>query len=311
MKIVFMGTPEFAVPSLEMLIREGHEVVAVVTQPDKPKGRGNKLCAPPVKEFALKHGLDVLQPNKIKTLEFVEQIRALGPDLLITAAYGKILSKDLLEVPALGCINVHGSLLPTYRGAAPIHWAIINGEKTTGITTMFTDVGMDTGDMLLRKELEIAPNNTVGELDDKMAILGAEVLKDTLTELKNGTLEQKPQDNTLSTYAPIISKELGLIDWSKTAQQIHNLVRGTDPWPGAYTFLNENRMRIWRTSLATYKDTSLANGKIAEVGIDGILVKCADGYILIKEVQFDSSKRMSVSDYIRGHRIDVGEQLGK
>jgi len=312
-----MGTPEFAVPSLEMLLSEGHEVVAVVTQPDKPKGRGNKLCAPPVKEFAIKHNLDVLQPNKIKTLEFVEQIRALSPDLLITAAYGKILSKDLLEVPSLGCINVHGSLLPSYRGAAPIHWAIINGEKTTGITTMFTDVGMDTGDMLLRREMDITPNNTVGELHDKMAMLGAAVLKETLTELKNGTLERKPQDDALSSYAPIISKELGLIDWNKTAQQIHDLVRGTDPWPGAYTFMNGNRMRIWQTSLAfdkdarPFKETGLAIGEIAEVNNDGILVKCLDGYILIKEVQFDSSKRMSVSEYIRGHKINVGEKLGK
>lgn len=311
MKIVFFGTPEFAVPSLEMLIIEGYEVIAVVTQPDKPKGRGNKLTAPPVKEFALKHGINVLQPSKIKTPEFVQQIRALSPDLLITAAYGKILSKDLLEVPALGCINVHGSLLPQYRGAAPIHWAVINGERTTGITTMFTDVGLDTGDILLKKELEIDTDITVGELHDKMAILGAYVLKVTLEELKKGTLERKPQDNTLSSYAPIISKELGLIDWNKTAQQIHNLVRGTNPWPGSYTFLNGNRMRIWRTNLASYIETGLVNGEIAQVSLDGILVKCSDGYILVKEIQFDSSKRMSVGDYVKGHQIDVGEKLGK
>jgi len=201
--------------------------------------------------------------------------------------------------------------LPAYRGAAPIHWAIINGERTTGITTMFTDVGLDTGDILLRRELAIAPDNTAGELHDKMAVLGAAVLKETLTELKNGSLKRKPQDDALSSYAPIISKELGLIDWSKTAQQIHNLVRGTDPWPGAYTFLNGNRMRIWRTSLTSYKDTSLAIGQIAQVSIDGILVKSSEGYILVKEIQFDSSKRMSVCDYIKGHRIDVGEKLGK
>ncbi len=306
-----MGTPDFAVPSLEMLIREGYEIVAVVTQPDKPKGRGNKMFAPPVKELALKHGIDVLQPDKIKTPEFVELIRALKPDLFVTVAYGKILKKDLLEVPTLGCINVHGSLLPAYRGAAPINWAVINGEKITGITTMYTDVGVDTGDMLLRSELAIAPDMTAGELDGKMALLGAEVLKDTLIELKNGSLVRKPQDDALSSYAPIMSKELGLIDWSKTAQQIHNLVRGTGPWPGAYTFLNGNRMRIWRTSLASYKDTNFANGEIAQVNSDGILVKCSDGFILVKEVQFDSSKRMSVGDYIRGHQIDVGEKLGK
>ena len=311
MKIVFFGTPEFAVPSLEMLISEGHEIVAVVTQPDKPKGRGNKLTAPPVKEFAVKHGIDVLQHSKIKTLEFVEQIRILKPDLFVTAAYGKILSKELLEVPPLGCINVHGSLLPAYRGAAPINWAVINGEKTTGITTMFTDVGLDTGDMLLRSELAIGLDSTVGELHDKLAILGAEVLKNTLTQLENGKLKRKPQDEALASYAPIMSKELGLIDWNKTAQEIHNLVRGTDPWPGAYTFLNGDRMRIWRTSLVSNKATNLTVGEIAQVSSDGILVKCSEGYILVKELQLDSSKRMSVADYIRGHQIDVGEKLGK
>lgn len=311
MKIVFMGTPDFAVPSLEMLVNEGYEVVAAVTQPDKPKGRGNKLTAPPVKEFALLHGINVLQPEKIKTPEFIEQIRALNPDLLITAAYGKILSKDLLEVPTKGCINVHGSLLPAYRGAAPINWAVINGEKKTGITTMFTDVGLDTGDMLLKKELEINPDMTVGELHDKMAVLGAEVLKETLIELKKGTLKRIPQQDSESTYAPMMNKELGLIDWNKTAQQVHNLVRGTDPWPGAYTFLNGNRMRVWKTSLTNKKSDSHNMGQIIEVSDDGILVKCSDEYILLGEIQFDSSKRMNVRDYIRGHQIDAGEILGK
>lgn len=311
MKIVFLGTPEFAVPSLEMLINEGYEVVAVVTQPDKPKGRGNKMSAPPVKEFALEHDILVLQPSKIKTPEFVEQIRSLSPDLLITAAYGKILSKDLLDVPPMGCINVHGSLLPAYRGAAPINWAVINGEKTTGITTMFTDVGLDTGDMLLKSELAIGPDTSVGELHDKMAILGAEVLKNTLTELKKGSLERKPQDDALSSYAPMMSKELGLIDWSKTAQHIHDLVRGTDPWPGAYTFLKGDRMRVWQTRLISYNAENCPDGEILQVDKQGIIVKCSDGYILLKEIQFDSSKRMSVGDYIRGHQIDVGEQLGK
>lgn len=307
-----MGTPEFAVPSLEMLINEGYEVVAVVTQPDKPKGRGNKMCEPPVKEFALKHGIEVLQPNKIKTDEFVEEIRALKPDLLVTAAYGKILSKELLEVSLKGCINVHGSLLPAYRGAAPINWAVINGEKTTGITTMFTDVGLDTGDMLLKKELAIEPDMTVGELHDRMSILGAEVLKDTLAELKNGTLKRQPQDDALSSYAPMMSKELGLIDWNKSAQEIHNLVRGTDPWPGAYTFLNGERIRIWRTSLVNDRhiDTNAEAGLIIEAGCDGILVKCGDRCILVKEIQLDCCKRMTVDCYIRGHQIDAGEKFG-
>ncbi len=307
-----MGTPDFAVPSLEMLINEGYDVAAAVTQPDKPKGRGNRMSAPPVKEFALKHGIEVLQPEKIKTQDFIEQIRALKPDLLITAAYGKILSKDLLDVPVLGCINVHGSLLPAYRGAAPINWAVINGESKTGITIMFTDVGLDTGDMLLRKELAIGPDMNVGELHDKMAVLGAEVLKETLLELKKGTLERIPQEDAASTYAPMMSKELGLIDWNKTAREIHNLVRGTDPWPGAYTFIEGSRMRVWKTSLVPQaSDSSRPNGEILKVDDEGILVKCSDENLLIREVQFDSSKRMSVRDYIRGHQINTGETLGK
>lgn len=307
-----MGTPDFAVPSLEMLVNEGYDVAAAVTQPDKPKGRGNRMAAPPVKEFALKHGIEVLQPEKIKTREFIEQIRALKPDLLITAAYGKILSKDLLDVPVHGCINVHGSLLPAYRGAAPINWAVINGESKTGITTMFTDVGLDTGDMLLKKELVIGPDTTVGELHDKMAVLGAEVLKETLLELRKGTLERIPQEDNASTYAPMMSKELGLIDWNKTAREIHNLVRGTDPWPGAYTFIEGGRMRVWKTSLVPEAaDSSRSNGEILKVDDEGILVKCSDENLLIREVQFDSSKRMSVRDYIRGHQINTGETLGK
>ena len=311
MKIIFMGTPDFAVPSLEMLMNEGYEVLAVVTQPDKPKGRGNKMAAPPVKEFALKNNISVLQPEKIKTPEFIEQIRALGPDLLITAAYGRILSGELLKVPVYGCINVHGSLLPEYRGAAPINWAVINGETKTGITTMFTDVGLDTGDMLLKRELEIGPDTTVGELHDKMALLGAQVLKDTLSELKNGALKRIPQEDSKSSYAPMMNRELGRIDWNKTAGEIHNLVRGTDPWPGAYTFLNGERMRVWKTKLIQEKGSGHTPGKIVKIDSEGILVKCSDDCILIKEVQFDSSKRMSVGDYIRGHQINMGEILGE
>ncbi len=312
MKIVFMGTPDFAVPSLEMLVSEGYEVVAAVTQPDKPKGRGNKLTAPPVKEFAIKNGIQVLQPAKIKTAEFVEQIRGLQPDLLITAAYGKILSKELLEVPVLGCINVHGSLLPAYRGAAPINWAVINGEEKTGITTMFTDVGLDTGDMLLKRELAIGPDMTVGELHDKMAVLGAQVLRETLLELKKGTLKRISQDDSVSTYAPMMNKELGLIDWSKKASEIHNLVRGTDPWPGAYTLLEGNRMRVWKTALTKESsDSCQENGRILKVDDQGILVKCSDENLLLLEVQFDSSRRMSVKEYIRGHEIKTGETLGR
>ncbi|MCX7921868.1 MAG: methionyl-tRNA formyltransferase [Clostridia bacterium] len=312
MRIVFMGTPEFAVPSLDILVKEGYEIAAVITQPDKPKGRGNKLAAPPVKEYALANGIKVLQPAKVKTQEFVEELKQIKPDLLVTAAYGKILPKDVLDIPPFGCINVHGSLLPKYRGAAPIHWAIINGEKVTGITTMYTDIGMDTGDMLLKAEIAITLDMTVGELHDKMALLGAEVLRDTIRRLKEGTLERTPQDNDEATYAPIIQKDLGLIDWSKTSLEVHNLVRGTNPWPGAYTFYKSERMRIWKTEVAVGSGSckNYKPGTICRVGKDGMLVATGDGFVNVLEIQMDSSKRMQIGQYIVGHKIDEGEILG-
>lgn len=311
MRIVFMGTPEFAVPSLKMLINEGYEIAAVVTQPDKPKGRGNKLTAPPVKEEAVKHGIKVLQPVKIKTPEFVSELKSIQPDLLVTVAYGKILSKELLDVPRLGCINVHGSLLPKYRGAAPIQWAVINGEETTGITTMYTDVGMDTGDMLLKKELDIPGDMTAGELHDKMAEMGADVLKETLQQLKDGTLKRIPQPEAEATYASMIQKETGCIDWSRTAIEIHNLVRGTNPWPGAYTLYKGEKMKVWRTRIADVCGFGeLKPGTIAAVEKDGIAVAAGEGFVEILEVQFDSCRRMFVGDYICGHSIDEGEVFG-
>jgi len=305
-----MGTPEFAIPSLDMLVKEGYEVAAVVTQPDKPKGRGNKMSPPPVKEYALKHGIDVLQPDKVKTEEFTEKIREINPDLLITAAYGKILPKSVLDIPKYGCINVHGSLLPKYRGAAPIQWSIINGEKVTGITTMYTDVGMDTGDMLLKAEMEITEDMTAGELHDKLSVLGAEVLKETLQKLKDGKLERIPQSDAEATYAPMMTKEIGCIDWSKSSREIHNLVRGTNPWPGAYTYYCGNKMRVWVTSVISEDGNETKAGTVLKVGKDGIVVACGFGKLKISEIQFDNSRRMSVEEYICGHKIDEGEILG-
>lgn len=308
-----MGTPEFAVPSLDMLFQEGYEIAAVVTQPDKPKGRGNKMAMPPVKEVALEKGIKVLQPEKVKTAEFISELKELNPDLLVTAAYGKILPKDVLDIPKSGCINVHGSLLPKYRGAAPLQWSIILGEKVTGVTTMFTDVGMDTGDMLLKSEIMIPDEMTAGELHDKMAAVGADVLKKTLKMLEAGTLHRAPQNNGEATYAPMIRKETGKIDWTKGAGEIYNLVRGTDPWPGAYTFYKGERMRIWKTGI-TEEDSISAGclpGKIVKVSKEGILVCTGgEGLIHIREIQFDSSKRMPVGEYIRGHEINEGEVLG-
>lgn len=305
-----MGTPEFAIPSLDMLIKEGYDVVAVVTQPDKPKGRGNKMCPPPVKEYAIEHGIEVLQPDKVKTEEFAEKIREINPDLLITAAYGKILPKSVLDIPKYGCINVHGSLLPKYRGAAPIQWSIINGEKVTGITTMYTDVGMDTGDMLLKAEIEITEDMTAGELHDKLSVLGADVLKETLEKLKDGTLERTPQSDAEATYAPMMTKELGCIDWAKSSREIHNLVRGTSPWPGAYTSYCGKKIKIWVTSIVSEEEHDLKAGTILKVGKDGLIVACGIGKLNIKEIQCDGSRRMNVEDYICGHKIDEGEIFG-
>lgn len=310
MRIVFLGTPEFAVPSLDMLVKEGYDVAAVITQPDKPKGRGNKLAFPPVKEKAMEYGINVLQPSKIKTPEFVAELKKINPDLLITVAYGKILSKEILDVPPLGCINVHGSLLPKYRGAAPIHWAIINGESVTGITTMYTDVGMDTGDMLLKREIEITDEMTAGELHDKLSILGAQVLEETLNKLQDGKLERVPQPEEGATYAPIIQKDTGCISWSKTSREIHNLVRGTNPWPGAYTFYHGARMRIWKTEVIDETGPNLKPGTICEVSKEGITAACGKGLIRILEIQFDSCRRMCVEEYICGHRVCEGEVLG-
>ncbi|NLD45690.1 MAG: methionyl-tRNA formyltransferase [Clostridiaceae bacterium] len=304
-----MGTPEFAVPSLDMMVKEGYDIAAVVTQPDKPKGRGNKLSMPPVKEYAVSKGIQVLQPEKVRVQEFFEKLKDLKPDLLVTAAYGRILPKDVLDIPPLGCINVHGSLLPKYRGAAPIHWSIINGDKTTGITTMFSDNGMDTGDMLLKGEIEITEDMTTGILHDKLAILGAEVLKETLLRLKEGALQRIPQADSEATYAPMMKKEVGLIDWSKSAREIHNLVRGTNPWPGAYTYYKGDKMKVWLTEVADEKQQGCVPGTILKVCSDGFHIACGKGTIDIKEVQFDCCRRMCIGDYICGHTIDEGEKL--
>jgi methionyl-tRNA formyltransferase len=321
MKIVFMGTPEFAVPSLKALIDNGYDVRAVVTQPDKPKGRGNKLASPPVKELALSYGIDVLQPEKVKTEDFVNKLKEYEPDLLVTAAYGKILSKATLDVPPLGCINVHASLLPKYRGAAPLWWVVINGEKETGITTMFTDAGMDTGDMLLKKTYPVNDEITTSELSEILADLGAELLIETLDKLKDGTLQRIPQDSTEATYAPMIDKNVALINWTKSAKAIHNLVRGTNSWPVALTNYEGQRMKVWKSRVVNDSEIQemfpehahgydgIFPGTILTANKGGIYVMSGDGILQILEVQFDSSKRMSVKDYLTGHSVESGVVL--
>ena len=300
-RVIFMGTPDFAVPCLARLV-EISDVVAVVTQPDRPKGRGQKLLPPPVKAFAQEHGIAVYQPVRVKAPDFVDVLRGLAPDLIVVVAFGQILSKEILSLPPLGCINVHASLLPRYRGAAPMQWAIVRGEKETGVTTMFMDEGLDTGDMLLRETLPITQAMTAAELHDEMMKLGADVLEKTLFSLSEGTLKRTPQDDALSTYAPLLDKEVGRIDWKKPAQEIHDLVRGLNSWPGAYTMLAGQKFTIWRTRLA---EGTAEPGEIVSVTKQGLLVGTGEGMLEILEVQAPSKKKMAAGDYVRGHGLQL------
>ena len=300
-RVIFMGTPDFAVPCLARLV-EISDVVAVVTQPDRPQGRGQKLLPPPVKVFAQEHGIAVYQPVRVKATDFVDVLRGLAPDLIVVVAFGQILSKEILSLPPLGCINVHASLLPRYRGAAPMQWAIVRGEKETGVTTMFMDEGLDTGDMLVRETLPITQAMTAAELHDAMMKLGADVLEKTLFSLSEGTLKRTPQDDALSTYAPLLDKEVGRIDWKKSAQEIHDLVRGLNSWPGAYTMLEGQKFKIWRTRLA---EGTAEPGEIVSVTKQGLLVGTGEGMLEILEVQAPSKKKMAAGDYVRGHGLQL------
>ena len=305
MRVIFMGTPDFAVPSLEALLTK-HEVVLVVTQPDKPKGRGKKMVPTPVKACALEHGIPVLQPEKVKEPEFVEQLRSYEPDLIAVTAFGQILSEPILEMPKYGCINVHGSLLPKYRGAAPMQWSIIDGEKVTGITTMYMAKGLDSGDMLLKAEAEITDEDTFATIHDKMAVTGANLLLDTLDQLEAGSLERIPQDHDAATYAPMITKETGHIDWSKNRQDIINLIRGLNPVPAAYTIYEEEVLKIFGAVISDVQADDAANGEIVAVVKKGFVVKCGDGCLLITEVQARGGKRMMTDAYLRGHAMKEG-----
>lgn len=310
MNIVFMGTPEFAVPTLEMLIEEGHTINAVVTQPDRPKGRGNKEVMPPVKACALKHNLQVLQPERVRKDEnFYEHIKNLNPDVIVVVAFGQILPVSILELPRLGCINVHGSLLPKYRGAAPIQWAVINGEPVSGVTIMYMDKGIDTGDMLYKKELVLAPDETSGTLYEKMMHIGAEALKEAMPMIISGGKEREKQDEALATYAPMLSKSLGEIDFSKSAKSIDSLIRGVNPWPMAYTYYAGQLMKVWKANVLGERSSGLL-GEIVKVDKEGILVQTGEGQLLIEEIQMPNKKRMLVSEYIKGNTIKEGEKLG-
>ncbi len=302
MRIVFMGTPAFAVPCLQGLIDAGHDVCAVFTQPDKPKGRGYALTPPPVKELALKHGIQVFQPATLRTVEAAETIRNLKPDVIVVVAYGKILPKEILGIPPLGCINVHASLLPKYRGAAPIQWAVINGEKITGVTTIYMAEGLDTGDMLLTEHTMIGPDETSGELHDRLSMIGAELIVKTLRAVEDGTVKRIPQTEENTCYASMLTKELSHIDWNKPAAAIHNLVRGLSPWPVASTVYRGKLLKIHQSKTVTGYWGSV--GQIADA--NGLFVVCCgEGTALeLVEVQYEGGKKMSGRDFLRGHPAD-------
>lgn len=308
MRVIFMGTPDFAVASLEALLRE-HEVLAVITQPDKPKGRGKKLAFSPVKEYALAHGLAVLQPERVKAPEFVEELRKYNAELIAVTAFGQILPEEILNMPEYGCINVHGSLLPKYRGAAPMQRAIIDGETVTGITTMFMAKGMDTGDMLLKTEVEIAPEDNFETLHDKMAAAGASLLLETIAGLESGMIQRIPQKEEDATYAPMIDKETGHISWEKGGQEIINLMRGLTPGPGAYTHYEGEPLKLFRAEAENGAFPDAEFGEIVEVTKQAFAVKCGDGVLWVRELQARGGKRMSADAYLRGHEMKEGVLL--
>ena len=312
LNILFMGTPDFARDSLEAVYNAGHNILGVVTNPDRPKGRGMKLVASPVKEFAIEKNLKIFQPEKVKkNEEFISKIKDMNPDVICVVAYGKILPKEILDIPKLGCINVHGSLLPKYRGAAPIQWAVLNGDKKTGITTMYMDVGMDTGDMILKQEVEIGEDETTGELWDRLSKIGGKLLVETLKQIENGTAPREKQGEDFSV-APMLNKEMAKIDWeNKTAQEIKNLVRGLNPIMGAYTFLNGSKIKFWKVDIANNIGYDEDNIQIFRNGTvlvsdqrDGLFIKTKKEILSVLEIQGENAKRMSINDFLRGNQID-------
>lgn len=323
MKIIFMGTPDFAEKSLESLYEAGYDIAAVVTNVDKPKGRGMKLVPSPVKEFAMEKGLKVFQPVKVRNNEeFIEEIKNIAPDLICVVAYGKILPKELLDIPKYGCINVHGSLLPKYRGAAPIQWAVLNGDKVTGITTMYMAEGMDTGDMILKEEVEIGENETTGELWDRMTNVGAKLLVDTVKLIEAGKAPREKQGDDFS-LAPMLNKEMAKIDWEeKNAEEIKNLIRGLNPIMGAYSFLNGKKIKFWSVEVLPSEDiekefpeSSEYTKRIEKVqpgtvlfsdSKKGLYIKANNGIIRVLEIQGENAKKMGVCDFLRGNQIEAG-----
>ncbi len=326
LRVLFMGTPDFAQESLKSLIEANYDVIGVVTNQDKPKGRGMKMVFSPVKEYAIEQNIPIYQPEKVKNnIEFLQTVQELNPDVICVVAYGKILPKEILDIPKYGCINVHASLLPKYRGAAPIQWAVLNGDKTTGVTTMYMDIGMDTGDIILKEETEIGREETTGELWDRLSKMGGRLLVETLKQIETGTITRTKQGENFS-LAPMLNKEMAKINWEEqTAEEIHNLVRGLNPIMGAYTFLNGKKLKLWKVKVKTeqelvslfpeleeylYKLQDVAEGVILFASDKkGLFIKAKEGIIEVEEIQGENAKRMQVGDFLRGNTIMAGEIL--
>lgn len=313
MRAVFMGTPQFAVPSLERMIQEGMGVAAVVTQPDKTRGRGRKIIYSPVKQLALDHGIPVYQPVRIRRdEEFKQTLREIMPDVIVVVAFGQIIPQDVLDIPRLGCVNVHGSLLPKYRGAAPVQWAILSGEKVTGVTTMQMDAGLDTGDMLLQREIEIGPGDTAGTMSEKLSELGAGLLIETLNGLEAGTITPRKQDDSQAgIYAKMLSKDMGELDFMQSAAHLDLQIRGLSPWPGTFTHLNGRLLHIWEAEVSPEDAADAAPGTVSAVGKNDFTVQTGEGSLIVKQVQLEGKKRMDAGAFLRGNRLQPGQRLGK
>ena len=310
-RLIFMGTPEFALPTLNALIHHGHNVLAVVTQPDRPKGRGKKLAPSPVKELALKHGIEVLQPEKASDAHFCDQVRGKGPDLIIVVAFGQILRKQLLGIPKWGVINIHGSLLPAYRGAAPIQGAVMNNEPKTGLTVMRMDEGLDTGPILFQEEVRLSPDETAGQLHDRLAYIAGDLMVKSLKHMAENPIEERPQDHARATYAPKIEKDMSLIDWRQSASKVSALIRALDPRPGAFTTFQGQEIKLFASRVMNETLHDVVPGRVVGYAEECLVIETGQGVVGIREMQYPGKKRLSADDFLRGFSLPDGTELGR
>ena len=315
MKVVFMGTPDFAVCTLEAIIQAGHEVAAVITQPDKQKGRGKEISMSPVKVKALEHNIEVFQPLKVRNPEFMDILKKISPDIIVVVAYGQILSKEILELPKYGCVNVHASLLPKYRGAAPIQWAVIDGEKEAGVTIMQMDEGLDTGDILMVEKVKLDAKETGGSLFDRLSDVGAQLLVKTIEGLEAGTITPVKQDDSESTYVKMLHKSFGKMDFNKSAAELERLIRGLNPWPSAFTYIDGKMLKIWDAdvtdNISEVQTEEVKPGQVVTVGKNTFTIACGQGYLVVNEVQLEGKKRMDSGSFLRGNQLEAGVMLGE